>query len=158
FVEKTPLVIKTGPVVGNWRHVSDTGSGQKQDVTRATLVLGIDHGKEVRGGAYAYQVTSDKNGAGAKVLRNDGQAQAARFGSGSTGIVFWSPGTLTLPDGATIEVNRACVLLVKPGEVVVADPYQKAGVVKLTLTGRPFAVTLPGGQMAGSPVAVKTGS
>jgi chondroitin AC lyase len=86
----TTLGIKTGPVVGNWRIVSNISSSPKEDVTRPTMTLVINHGREVRDGVYAYIVSGDPDGSGATVLKNDGRVQAVRFKSGSLGIVFWS--------------------------------------------------------------------
>ncbi|MCP4640040.1 MAG: polysaccharide lyase 8 family protein [bacterium] len=154
---------------GAW---ADIGTGASEEDSRDVFSLWVDHGAKPDEAVYAYIVypgaaVDDMHArAEAKdieILVNTPERQAVRHaGLGIIQAAFYQPGVLTLPDGRTVRVDRACLLQVRRTDsgiqLAVSNPVNEPLEVAVEL-GTPggattkTTITLPGGPMAGSTLA-----
>jgi chondroitin AC lyase len=139
---------------GRW---SDIGSGSKEVCTRDVFTLWIDHGAKPRDAGYQYTVSIESSPApDIEVLANTPQVQACRSPSQKVvGIACWSAGKIDLGERHSIEVDRPCMLLLRPDALSISNPRNAAMQVNVTIDqAAPIRVELPDGRMAGSTVTL----
>ncbi|NOY82203.1 MAG: polysaccharide lyase 8 family protein [Kiritimatiellaeota bacterium] len=149
FPESARVTVRNASQSGNWRRINHVYP--KTELSMGVFSLWIDHGKQVENGAYRYVVVPEVTPATAAaiaarspvtVLSNTAQRQAVRHNeSGVLGIVFWTPGSQSLPDGSRIGVDRACLLLLRPDgkrgmRLAVANPENRPLDLTVTLKAR----------------------
>lgn len=158
FPESTPVSINRQMRQGAW---SDLGTAVSSSTlhTKPVLTLAVDHGPWVSNGAASYVIvpalshqdmqrwTADRP---ISILRNDNHISAARDDrTGTTGIVFWSSGSI---EG--ISASRASVVyLTRSGNAMqlhVSDPTQATATVRLALPGTWALAAAPSGVTASS--------
>ena len=159
FEQPAEVWAGTQEQTGSWKQVYAAGSAAP--VTRKVFSVWIDDAAAT--GRYAYTLVP---GATAEKLRayvtsprleivgNTAEVQAVRDGTaGVTEALFYAAATLDA-SGLSIHADGPCALILKRDGIYAADPTQKEKAVTLTINGRPFPVTLPQGEMAGSSVRV----
>ncbi len=170
FVEPTEVHVQNGPKSGSW-HASNRRYPERAD-TRDLLTAWIDHGAEPQGAKYAYvvvpaigrdEVAGYTAEVPVRVLANSEKLQAVvQERLGLVGAAFYEPGKLEVRPGYGVEVDRACLMLVRELdrrlEVTVANPENEGGEVRVKVfTGEAEAkevvVRLPEGLEAGRSVA-----
>jgi chondroitin AC lyase len=161
--------LRLGPQSGAW---SDCGLESLEPLTLNVLNAGLDHGVRPRGAIYAYAVLPGREADAAfaddparLVLVCNTPAQQAVWHAGERRghAVFYEPGTVALPDGQRIGVDRPCIVLYHPRpegtmELTVAQPEQREGLITFRLEGRRQAavsVSLQPGEYAGSSQTIR---
>lgn len=146
--------LNLGEQSGSW---SACGVGSDERISEQVFNLGIDHGRNPAQAEYAYWVEALENQPSCaspaqpvRVLANTSALQAVWHETEQRGqAVFYSPGTVLFSPDLAVAVDRACILLVTRHAdgrlaLTVADPTQKGGSVRITLTGtRAVSVFLP---------------
>lgn len=136
---------------GDWHDINKSHKGK---VEKDVFTLCIDHGKQAKGGTYAYIVVPGKQTvtqledyrkeASVEIVSNTADLQAVHQKKLDIWqMVFYRPGTFT-HQGLTIQVSKPCAVMLKGTQtdkstLHVADPGQ-------TLQPIQINVTLPGKQ------------
>ena len=73
------------------------------------------------------------------------------------GIVFWTPGIITVPGGGRVAVNRPCVVLCQDRRpegmrLSIANPTNEAATIHVEYANRCLCFELPGGPTGGKGV------
>jgi chondroitin AC lyase len=168
------LKIEAERKTGDW---ADIGISQGE-VEKDVFSLYLDHGKNASDAGYAYMVlpavTLDNtrvffDRSGIEMLRRDNHVHAIRDSlSGQIMVAFLDAGKLAVNDSYTIEVDRACLLLVEEGEgktlFTFVDPTCKAFQVNLKISSSAHhgssdtviakRIDFPTGEYLGSSVSV----
>lgn len=160
--------LRLGPQSGAW---NECGVGSAHPLTLNVMNAGLEHGVKPAGATYAYAVLPGIEADAAfaddpvrfVILRNDPTVQAVWHADDQRGhAVFYTPGTLTFPDGQQIGVDLPCILLYHPradggATLTLAQPEQRDGVITLILTGHiaaTLSISLPPREYAGSSLTV----
>ena len=135
--------------------------------------LNADHGISPECGCYAYAVKPDTGSAAeamtgrpmVQIISNSTKVQAVRHPESCvTGVVFYEPGSIGLPDGREIAADAPCVLVwnEKTGTISVANPYCESVKYKkicITVTSdgkdKDIFVALPQGEYSGQTVILQ---
>lgn len=130
-----------------------------EKVTRDVFDLWIEHGVRPLHAGYAYvllpgataEQTADRAAhPDVEVLAQTDKVHAVRQAKlGIRAVAFFEAGAV-----GNIEVDRACLVMVRGRRLSVCDPENKSGTIRVTVDGRVYAVDLPAGEMAGSTVTV----
>jgi chondroitin AC lyase len=165
FLEPGTARVKLGPQTGDWQSIS--ASNSDAPVTEQVFSLWIDHGVRPRDAQYAYAVLPGINAQQladwvarppVRVISNTTSLQAVIHEQlGVAGIIFHTPGSVTLAAGSTVEVDRRCLVLIVPHgnatRIAVSSPGGETGTVHLTLTTPQtrsrLAFEMPGGELGG---------
>jgi hypothetical protein len=168
FGGNAPVHLRAGPQKGSWWAVSRTQS--KDAVGLDVFSLWLDHGRSPKGAAYEYHVLPGADvgevagyltRGGIEVLKNTPALQAVRHERLKlTGAAFYAPGTLQVPGGPAVAVDRSCILLLHERargapRVALCKPdalETKTKSVKVTIAGRTLEVKLLTGEHAGKSV------
>ena len=181
FPSSSEITIQGRKQAGSWKDINGTQSDGL--VEKDVFSLWINHGKNPDNACYQYAVlpdrTREETAALAQdfplaVVRNDSMAQVVYSETlGQYGIVCYEAGTVELPDGLMIEVDRPVIFLLKMSggkyDFVAADPLYDGGdaVLDVSVSERAkdgnvkemldFQVDFPQGQYTGSSVVVAHG-
>ncbi|MHB8899089.1 MAG: polysaccharide lyase 8 family protein [Thermoguttaceae bacterium] len=172
LVEPARLRLQNDARSGSW-HASNGNYPQRQE-TRDLLTAWIEHGTAPEGARYGYVVVpgTDREKAAAyaadvpvRVLANDENVQAVVHERlGVAAAAFYRPGKLEIGPGRGIEVDRACLMLLRKREggleLAVANPRNEGGEVRVRILAggaepTETTVQLPEGMQAGSSVVRK---
>ncbi len=159
------ITLSAGPQTGRW---SDIGTGPDQPVTLPVFDLWIDHGRSPQDATYQYTVLPNVTAAdlarrakapAVAVLSNTASTQAAYDRSLKLAeIAFRQPGSLQTPLGR-VQADHSCLLIVRRTPagwtITASNPENQPLALKVTVNGRSASIQLPGGNMAGSSVAVE---
>jgi chondroitin AC lyase len=130
----TRFRVQAARQTGSWRLISEPSSAAPVEMD--VLSIWVDHGAHPSGATYAYAVgpaAGDMNpvaspgGPAVEILSNTPDLQAVRDRQASAlGVVFWKPGTASVPQGLAVGADKPCIVLVReqPGglRLAVADP------------------------------------
>jgi chondroitin AC lyase len=170
FPEPQRISLANEPRTGSWWEINHIHS--KDPVTKDVFTLWLDHRASPKSDTYVYIVAPAFDPAQAEAYRkklpveiiaNEPNLQAVRHtGLGVSGIVFYTPGTLALGNGLTIEADQPCLLLVREEgrmlEISASNPENKG--MRLTVriesgtgkTSETVLFDLPDGEYAGMSV------
>jgi hypothetical protein len=141
------VTVQAQSQTGTWESIG-TATGS---VTQNVFSAWVDHGLAPVNASYAYAVLPGMNAttldsylaaSHLSVLSNTASLQAVRNNSsGLTQIAFYQPGSITIANGLTITVDKACMVQVKELagkniELSVSDPTQSQTQVKVSITRR----------------------
>jgi chondroitin AC lyase len=121
FPKKADVVVSTGPRSGSWSTINALES--TAPVTKDVFALWVNHGTGPANASYQYIVVPGVDSkrlaeyAGripVQILANTAEVQAARHELlGVTGIVFYSPGQVSLRKGLTVSADQPCMVLLE---------------------------------------------
>lgn len=155
FLVPSAVEIAAGPQTGNWKRVFSNPATPPEAVTRDVFSLAIPHDTASGPQSYAYAITPA--GVAAKIdFENARELQEVRFADGSSGMVFWAPGSAEAEMRSPIAVDQPS-LAWRAGatdKVFVAEPTQKLARLTVTIDGVAHAVALPSGGEAGRSIEV----
>lgn len=155
------LSLLSGKARGSWKAIN--ADSPADPVEAGLFCLWIDHGQGPEDASYSYTILPGADGilAGAwasappiRILANRPSLEAVfDERSGTLAAAFFEAGSLAMPDGSSLAVDRPALVLLtrKEGRVwaSLADPRQGSGKVSLTLTGGPrpgrLSLDLPSG-------------
>jgi chondroitin AC lyase len=179
FYDPQTVHIDAAPRTGSWDLIATQASDAP--VTKDVFTVWVDHGPHPRAETYAYvavpgvesgDVQAYADSLPVQVLANTPQVQAVQHLENSlTLAAFYEPGVLALPDGLTIGVDTACLVLLHTDDsgctLTFSNPRNEPvtiGVeingsfggpsVETTETGSRVTVSLPNGWDAGKSVTV----
>ena len=168
FPPHTHIHLSAGPQIGSW---SDLGTGPNAPVTVPVFDLWIDHGLAPRDAGYQYivapnatpeQVAALAAGSDLDILSNTPGIQAVYSRTLKLAeIAFRASGSLPTPVGK-VEADHSCLLLVRQTangwKLSASNPENQPLTLHVTVHERQEAITLPGGNLAGSSVSVDVDS
>ncbi len=143
-------------VKGDWKRVFPTWPWG--EAAGDVFSIWIDHGKSPEDATYAYtlfpEIAEDmmESTTAATILSNTESVQAVTL-NGDLSAVFHAPGEVAFNGGA-IRVEKPCLLMQRKGQLHISDPTQKEETITVSQGKKSTTVTLPTGQMAGSPAEV----
>jgi chondroitin AC lyase len=155
FLDPTDVQMETGPKTGNWRKVFDNPATPSKDVTKSVFTLWLDHGANPINAHYAYSIAPVKARPSFRVLENSPEKQIVQWSDGTTALVFWKEGEMTLPNRSRLAVSAPCLVLCTSTEILVTDPTQKLFALELTLGLTKHTINFPTAAIAGTPVSIK---
>ncbi|OCX53075.1 hypothetical protein BEL04_01800 [Mucilaginibacter sp. PPCGB 2223] len=154
----TPVKMTIHNVHGNWGDV-DKGSGNVP-VDGRILSIWIEHKQSDH---YFYVVKPDISLADTRkllanlqvtVLANTPQQQAIKVNK-QIMAVFYEAGGLNLGNNTLLKASAPCIMMLgRDNNIWISDPTQKLQSIDLALSKQTIHVTLPTGDMAGSPARV----
>jgi chondroitin AC lyase len=119
--KKADVVVSAGPHSGSWSTINALES--TAPVTKDVFALWINHGTRPANASYQYIVVPGIDSkrlaeyAGkipVQILANTAEVQAARHELlGIAGIVFYSPGQVSLRNGLTVSADQPCMVLLE---------------------------------------------
>jgi hypothetical protein len=139
------LTIRNDVQSGSWQSINATGSAAA--VSDTIFSLWFEHGAAPSNASCAYGVIPGigqdsldayvKNGMPFKVLSNTAALQAVRNERlGTSGAIFYSPGSAALSDSFTVTAGRACAMLVRELKdslsIAVSNPVNTACTVLIS--------------------------
>jgi chondroitin AC lyase len=157
--------LRPGRQKGSWHNINRVYP--RVEETRDVFSLWIDHGAKPRNAAYAYHIVPGSvagkmnayaKNSGVDVLENTPALQAVRNRRlNILGIAFYKPGRLALAGGSGVEVDQACIVLVRglggsKKQVAVAkpaSPAKRAQSVTVTVGKSKLVCVLPTGEQTG---------
>ena len=139
---------ETGERTGNWKRV--TAALSADPVKGELFTLTIDHGVRPENGSYAYCVTfHSEPESDVRLLKTGSDAIHAVARGGTVMAAFFEAGTVTLPDGSTLEAKQPALVMLRNGRFYAADPGRKRESCDFLLGGKTFHLPLPQGREAG---------
>jgi chondroitin AC lyase len=135
FPHQGNIVVSNKTQTGNWYDINT--SMKNVTVSKDVFSLWFNHGKSADKAQYAYIVVPNKTAAELdaytannpiEIQANTDSMQVVRHKTlGILGVIFYKAATFTCNE-ISLQADRACILLVKPGEtgysIHVADPVQ----------------------------------
>jgi chondroitin AC lyase len=180
FPDAAPVKLQAAVQRGSW---TDIGAGPEGLVEKEVFSLWFDHGIRPENAAYRYfvvpNVSAQETAAlfrdpPVQVLRNDSVQAVRHAASGRVHVSFFEPGEVEWEGGRSLRVEKSCCLLYAPkGEgatITAANPHNLPQTIRGSVAGHlvgegsdydaaahrtRFAIELPGGEDAGSSVAIK---
>ncbi|WP_455584844.1 polysaccharide lyase family 8 super-sandwich domain-containing protein [Bacteroides sp.] len=158
FLDSCDIHLSARAERGSWTNCMRTNRpGFDKEVVKKMFSLTINHGKAPQNGSYAYAVlpasTVESLSVGKmffKILKNTPEMQAVEHADRSLAyVVFYKPGRIDLGDRGVLEVDNACMVMLREGKVYVSDPTRQLHVIHISLSGRAIEVPLPTWQRAG---------
>lgn len=140
---------------GDWKRVTDALSDTPVKARLFTCTL--DHGVRPRDGSFAYQVMflPQKDACTGKLLSTGSKHIHAVAGKDAVMAAFYEPGSVTLPDGGTLEAKQpALIMMLRNRRIYAADPGRKLKFLDLTLSGKSYHISFPEGPAAGDTVSI----
>ncbi|WP_194244056.1 polysaccharide lyase family 8 super-sandwich domain-containing protein [Nonomuraea phyllanthi] len=162
FFEPVPVTVRAGTRSGRWTDINRSQSGRL--VSADVLELWLDHGPRPAAATYAYVTIPGisperlREPGQVTVLANTPDLQAVRHaGLGLVQAVFHQPGTLELPGGDGVTVDRPLLLqLGGASAVTAACPLAAGGTAAIGLrrdgAEHRLRLRLPDGPEAGATV------
>lgn len=152
FSEPTNVHVVNQEQTGSWQSIANSQRIQrKPPVSKDIFALWLDHGNAPQGASYAYSVhpnvsVSDMEQVETEphiqVLSNTSNIQAVWHKSlGMAQLVFYEAGSVALPNGTSIALSTAGLVMVKMdgqeiSEITVADPSRKVREITLDIGGK----------------------
>ena len=139
-------------IPGDIREIGEFAFAYCKDL----FTLTVDHGLRPQNASYAFAILPGatpeetagwKNG---RILACTVELQAVEFADGTTGAIFYAPGTL-----GDFTTDSPGVFLIGGEQVYAADPTAKLKSMTLRRNGVSKTVELPSGEQAGSTVEVR---
>ncbi len=149
------MKLETGKREGDWRYL-EGGLAEPVPVVQDLFTLTVDHGLRPQNASYTFAILPGatpeetagwKNG---RILACTVELQAVEFADGTTGAIFYAPGTL-----GDFTTDSPGVFLIGGEQVYAADPTAKLKSMTLRRNGVSKTVELPSGEQAGSTVEVR---
>ena len=149
------MKLETGKREGDW-HYLEGGLAEPVPVVQDLFTLTVDHGLRPQNASYTFAILPGatpeetagwKNG---RILACTVELQAVEFADGTTGAIFYAPGTL-----GDFTTDSPGVFLIGGEQVYAADPTAKLKSMTLRRNGVSKTVELPSGEQAGSTVEVR---
>ncbi len=146
--------MKTEERIGNWKRVTDALPAAPVKARIFSAV--IDHGIRPEHASYAYLVAyRSQEGAYFESLpESSSRSIHAVFGRGALMVAFYEPGTVTLPDGDTLEAKQPALVMVRKDRIYAADPGRTRRVLDLVSGGKKYRLHFPRGAEAGGTVSI----
>lgn len=161
YITNSPVSVKLEERTGDWKSVSERVDSEEYN--GKVFEIGISHSVKPKNASYDYTVlmntTTDKlneyslNPA-LETLSNTDSVQAV-FNKETNVImtVFWKEGSLTLPNGDTLKVNRGCTLICEEQQdsykIYISNPLQNGKDIKVSINSNEKKVTFEKGMYAG---------
>lgn len=152
YIPLTPAAIdlKIGEASGEWSSVnaSETDKPVTEKIFLPLLLLPVQP-KEISTGYVLAACKTPRQAMrlsgkpGWKVLRNDKDCQAIRFGDGAWMAAFFSADSLKMPDHSLIRVDKPCLLLMAGHTLYFSDPAHKGGTLIIKIKGKEMQLLLP---------------
>lgn len=148
FPTPASVQVRNSIATGRWRDINHQVRESDALVQKKLFTAWVNHGSKPKNEGYAYIVAIGRNKAALNaysknpdvvILANTAALQAVQHKRMQlTQVVFYEPGTLTLPDGVQLTVSQPCLLMVqmakgKLTELSVADPTQLLPTVELKI-------------------------
>jgi chondroitin AC lyase len=154
------MKLKTGLVEGDWLSVFPTRGGRP--VEGELFSLWIDHGKSPKNQQVAYVVFPNCNASEmddvvrsyGTILANSPAVQAVEVGR-TVYAVFYEAGLLDMGKRGKVEVDGPCLLSMKEGQLIAADPTHRLQTLEVKVNGKSYRLNLPQGAELGKQVDVK---
>jgi chondroitin AC lyase len=148
FLEPTMATVCAQTQSGDWRRVHSRESARTVD--QDVFSLWLDHGRQPRGGRYAYIVVPNvsvaalpswRESASIAILQQTASVQAIASRDGKlVQAAFFEPGRLTWGEGASIEAQSPCLVMLDETassvRLHVTDPTHTCKTLTLRLAGR----------------------
>ncbi|MCC7261466.1 MAG: hypothetical protein IT369_02985 [Candidatus Latescibacteria bacterium] len=162
FPQPCTVQAEIGPRTGSWRDISISGS--PDPITAECFSLWLDHGASPRDATYAYWVRpglalGQIQTPPLRLLANRPQLQAIQHPALKlSAVCFYEAGRIELPEGHTLAVDHACLVLLQEGAagwvISVSSPAHLPLHLEVSFTaagGAPqvLELDLPGGLEAG---------
>lgn len=145
---------------GSWRNINISESDE--EVSDDVFNLWVNHGKEIRGGKYAYMVVPDKSlgdfqtfaaTQDYKIIKNTDTIQAVKLNH-QYAVVFYHPGMIELDKGLNLTADEKVMVYIEQKKngysIWAADPLYKQKEATLTLNGREVRIAFPTDGFTGS--------
>ncbi|MPN11452.1 Chondroitinase-AC [bioreactor metagenome] len=148
------MKLETGVRKGDWRYL-EGGLTEPAPAEADLFTLTVDHGTKPVNDSYVFSIQpgttpeATAKGPGGKVLAATEKLQAVEFADGAIGAIFYEPGTL-----GDFSTSAPGVFLITKEHVFAADPTAKLKELTVRRNGVERTLALPGGEEAGSTVAV----
>lgn len=163
FPPRTKLSLTIGPQTGKWSAI---GTGPDLPVTENVFDLWIDHGATPQDASYQYivvpnttpeGVAESSKDSGLDILANNNSVQAVYSQHLKLAeLVFRQASYIKTPIG-TVRADHACLLLAHQTatglRLTASDPEDLPLKLTITVNEKPYALDLPGGNLAGSSVS-----
>jgi chondroitin AC lyase len=161
--------VRCEQVTGNWKRV--TAALSDAPVTGKIFSIVIDHGTKPQNASYFYTITHVEQGTGRGGEgggSGDGEASGTKMrqlqtnsdtihaigSDGATMVAFFSPGSITLPNGQILTAKQPSLVMLDNGRLHVADPARKHAELEFNFNGKSFRIKTEGGKTASVPVSV----
>ena len=154
YVADAPIAVTAADRTGDER-ILHGGIREETLKTLPVFHAQIDHGIQPQDASYCVAILPDATPARTAafqfnaVLANTTDLQAVRLADGTVAAVFHAPGAL-----GNFATDAPGVFLIRDNTVFAADPTQQLATMTLALDGRPRAVTLPAGDLAGTTATI----
>lgn len=148
------IKLETGKRKGDWRYV-EGGLVESVPVVKELFSLTIDHGLRPQNASYSFAIlpgaTPEETAGwkGGKILVYTEKLQAVEFADGTTGAIFYAPGTL-----GDFTTDSPGIFLIGRKQVHAVDPTAQIKSMTLRQNGVVKTVELPSGEQAGSTIKV----
>lgn len=154
FPDQPTLFVGAQPQSGNWSSVFKNAVTPPDDVTLDVFSAWFDHGAKPTAARYAYAVRPAAAPAPVfQILANTTSQQAVYWDRKRVAAVFWTAGSLSLPEGHSLRVDLPCLLVWDGKKATVSDPLGKEWDINVTIDGKKTAIHLPHGGDAGKSVS-----
>lgn len=161
YITNSSVSVKAEERTGDWQSISERVDSE--EYKGKVFEIGIPHSSKPKKESYDYTVlmntTVDKLNAYCmnptiETLSNTNRIQAVYNKNSNTVMaVFWKKGTLALPSGDTLKVNRGCTLICEEQQdsykIYISNPLQNGKDISIGINGIENKIAFEKGMYAG---------
>lgn len=161
YITNSSVSVKVEERTGDWQSISERVDSE--EYRGKVFEIGIPHSSKPKKESYDYTVlmntTVDKLNAYCmnptiETLSNTNSIQAVHNKNSNTVMaVFWKKGTLALPNGDTLKVNRGCTLICEEQQdvykIYISNPLQNGKEISVSINNIENKIAFEKGMYAG---------
>ena len=152
FSRPTSVSLNNKTYTGRWSNIRNrSGAENKEVISKELFSLWIDHGKRPENASYEYIVVPHKNkndiekyitASEINIISNTSTIQAVLHKSlNHVQIVFYTSGTIKLPDGLTVSAKSPGIIMIKKSgdsieQITITNPSRELTNFELNLTSK----------------------
>lgn len=147
-IKAATIELKTGKVTGRWSSInaSETDSVITDSVFMPVMRYNAHANHYATGYVLAYcetpgdamNIYQDPDW---KILQNDKNCQAVKFGDGTIMVAFFNAGSLKTKD-ILMQVDKPCLVLMVDDAIYVSDPAHQGGIVHISLDHKMMEINM----------------